>query len=73
MNVYIHKTMATESSKFGAKLFCEILNKFLHDSVNLLVIQCFLLILQNKIDGIALFAFLQILTFVNIKELNALQ
>ena len=60
-------------SQFCVELTCEVGNELLHDGINLLVIQCLLLILQDEVHGIALLALRQVLTLINIEEYHALQ
>ena len=55
------------------ELFGEVCYEFLHNGLNLLVVECFLLILQNEVHGIALFTSRQVLPFVDIEQFNTLE
>ena len=48
-------------------------DEFLHDSVDLLVTHCLLLILENEVHSIALLACWQFVTLIDIEELYLLQ
>ncbi len=60
-------------SQFCIELTCEVGNELLHDSINLLVIQCLLLILEDEVYSIALLALWQVLTLIYVEEYHALQ
>ena len=51
----------------------EVFDDSAHRGVNLLVVQCFFFVLQNDADGVRLLAGLEVLAFINIKEINAAQ
>ena len=65
--------MNCESPQFGIELLFEVGDEFLHDGIYLLVIECALLILQDEVDRIALFALGQVFALIDIKEFDALQ
>ncbi len=60
-------------SQFCIELACEVGNELLHDGINLLVVQCLLLILQDEVHGIALLALWQVLTLIYVEEYHPLQ
>ena len=55
------------------QFFLQVSDKFLHDCVYLLVVERFLLVLEDEVHGVRLFAFGQILAFIDIEEFDALE
>ena len=60
-------------AKLGTELFLQICNEALHDAVYLLVAHGLLLFLKDEVDGITLFPDGQVLSFVDIEQLNLLK
>ena len=47
--------------------------QFLHNGINLLVVQCALFVFEDEVHGVTLLAFRQVFTCVNVEELYLLQ
>ena len=60
-------------TQFGTQFCCQIVNKFLHDSVNLFVIQCFFFVLKNEIYGVTLLSIGQVLALIHVEKDNITQ
>ena len=64
---------STVLSKFCSELILEVADELLHDGVNLLVVESFLLILEDEVDSVALLTLWQVLALVNVEEFNLLK
>ena len=60
-------------SQFGTNLLFKSGNDFVHHSVNLLVLQCLFIVLQDDAYGIGFFACLEVLTLVDVEQAHTAQ
>ena len=67
------KELTPKLSQFSIQLTCEVGNKFLHDGIDLLVVESLLLVLQNEVHCVALLALWQVLALIHVEENHALE
>ena len=65
--------MGLSLSQFGAELFFEVLDEFVHHGLDGFVVEGLLLVLEDEVDCIALLSLGEILSFIDVEELDALQ
>ena len=67
------KELTPKLSQFSIQLACEIGNEFLHDGIDLLVVESLLLVLQNEVHCVALLALWQVLALIHVEENHTLE